>query len=102
VQLKLKEKMHSAIASGLFGKAVIYTSGRAGGWLLPADAILDGDAEKAYVFITGDGKHAHKKEVRVGGIQTGGIWVTEGLEGVSAVIVSGSPYLNDGAAIIVK
>ncbi len=102
VQLKLKEKIHAAIASGLFGKAVIYTSGQTTGWLLPADAILDGDGEKAYVFITEDSQRAHKKEVRVGGLQPGGVWITEGLEGVSAVIVSGSPYLNEGASIIVK
>lgn len=99
VQLKLSGKDHPTIASGMFAKAVIHSSGEATGWLLPADAILDGDAGKAYVFITRDSQRAHKKEVRVGGLQVGGIWVTEGLEGVPAVVISGSPYLNEGSLI---
>ncbi len=102
VQLKLKGKDHQAIASGMFAKAVIYTSSQTTGWLLPADAILDGDAGKAYVFITRDGQRAHKKEVRVGALQPEGVWITEGLEGVPAVIISGSPYLNEGSAITVQ
>lgn len=102
VQLKLDGKASRAIASGLFARATIQTSVKGNGWLIPADALLDGDAGKGYVFITSDGKTARKKEVQIGGLQPGGVLITAGLEDVQSIIISGSPYLTDGAAIIVK
>ncbi|WEK33419.1 MAG: efflux RND transporter periplasmic adaptor subunit [Candidatus Pseudobacter hemicellulosilyticus] len=102
VQLKLTGKPPAAIASGIFARASIQPSIEGRGWLIPADALLDGDAGKGYVFVTRDGKTAHKQEVLIGSIQPGGILVTGGLDSVTAIIISGSPYLDEGSAIIVK
>ncbi|SEN44527.1 RND family efflux transporter, MFP subunit [bacterium A37T11] len=102
VQLKLKGKVPPAVASGIFGRASIHTSSKGQGWLIPMDALLDGDGGKGYVFTTTDKITAHKTEVMLGSIKPDGVLVTAGLEHAGSVIISGSPYLTDGSPIVVK
>src|SRR5690606_4274895 len=99
VYLKLTEAAPSALASGLFGRAAIRLSQTSGIWLVPFDALMDGDGRKAYVFVTADGKTARRVEVEVSGIQKDHAVVTVGLEDGGSLIVSGSPYLRDGSPI---
>jgi len=102
VQLKLKSNTSPSVASGVFGKARIFSSAKGSGWVIPADALLDGDAGKGYVFVTRDGQTAHKQEITVGGLLPDSVVVTGGLEGAPSVIISGSPYLREGSLIEVK
>lgn len=102
VQLKLRSGIPSSVASGIFGKARIFSSAKGSGWVIPADALLDGDAGKGYVFVTRDGKTAHKQEIKVGALLPDSVVVTGGLEEAPSVIISGSPYLREGSAIEVK
>jgi len=90
------------IASGLFAKAVITPSQTSHAWAIPYDALLDGDANTGYVFITNDNATAKKIKVQITKIENGKIIVNGGLENIKALIVSGSAYLNDGAKIKVN
>lgn len=99
IHLRLENKTGIPIASGLFGKATILPSQSAKGWAIPYDALLDGDANSGYVFITNDNTTAKKVKVQVDKIENGKIIVSSGLENVKALIVSGSPYLNDDSKI---
>ncbi|SEK96228.1 efflux RND transporter periplasmic adaptor subunit [Parapedobacter koreensis] len=102
LKLKLAEAPLPTLASGMFGKAEIRLASKQGAWLIPYEALLDGDAGSGYVFVTDDGKMARRVPVQVGGIQKDHIMITRGLEHAQSLIVSGSPYLRDGSAITVK
>jgi len=99
IHLKLESNAGIPVASGLFGKASITPSQTGKAWAVPYDALLDGDANSGYVFITNDNATAQKIKVQVDKIENGKIMVHGGLENVKALIVSGSAYLNDGTKI---
>jgi RND family efflux transporter MFP subunit len=98
VEIALQESK-PAFASGMFGKAIITPSHSINAWTIPYDALLDGNANSGYVFITNDYKSAKKIGVTLGGIEKGNITVTGGLDSAEALIVSGSAYLKDQSPI---
>jgi len=99
IQLKPEGDPGIPIASGLFAKATITPSKTTKAWAIPYDALLDGDANAGYVFITNDNATAKKVKVQVSKIENEKIIISAGLENVKALIVSGSAYLDDGAKI---
>jgi len=100
VMLKLSAPIPlQKIGTGMFAQATIHTKKKASHWQIPYDALLDGDAGKAYVFVTNDGKTAKQVAVQVDAVQPQGVLISSGLEGVQSLIVSGSAYLSDGSPI---
>src|SRR4030095_3375814 len=99
IHLKLTDNSSVPLAAGLFGKATIHPSQATTAWSIPYDALLDGDANSGYVFITNDNATAQKAKVQISKIENGKVIITGGLENVKALIVSGSAYLNDGSKI---
>ncbi|CAN5378460.1 efflux RND transporter periplasmic adaptor subunit [soil metagenome] len=99
VELTINEKSKHSFATGMFGKASITPSRVTEAWTIPFDAVLDGDAEHGYVFITNDNKTARKVNVAISGINRDYVQVISGLENAKALIVSGSAYLTDSSAI---
>lgn len=97
--LELENIPRGLLASGLFGKAKLYPRGSQTGWAIPFDALLDGDAQEAYVFITNDGKTAVRQKVEVGRVDKDAVWIESGLENARELIVSGSAYLSHGSPI---
>lgn len=94
-----------AIAAGMFGKAIIAPSKRgtgSGNWQIPYEALLDGDGDSGYVFVTNDRKTARKLKVTVSGIDKNTVTVTHGLENALALIISGSAYLTDRSMIVIQ
>ncbi|HLS29676.1 MAG TPA: efflux RND transporter periplasmic adaptor subunit [Flavobacteriaceae bacterium] len=102
VQLSVQEPEKLSLASGLFGKATIYPSKKIFSWQIPYDALLDGDADYGYVFVTNDRKTAKKIKIHISKIQHGKVLIDEGLEDAKYLIVSGSAYLKDGSVIDIK
>jgi len=97
-------KRPQAIAAGMFGKASISPSATAshnGNWQIPYEALLDGDGNNAYVFITQDQHTAQKVKVTVASIEKNTVTISAGLEDARALIISGSAYLTDKSPIIV-
>lgn len=91
-----------AVAAGMFGKATVQTTAstqRADQWAIPYDALLDGDGNTGYVFVTNDKKNARKIEVAIASIEKDKLIVADGLQNARWLIVSGSAYLTDSSKI---
>ena len=104
IHLKLKNK-NTKLAAGIFGKSIIQAqqaSSQTGAWRIPYVSILDGNGSEGYVFATADGKTAKKIKVQLSRIDNDYAIVASGLEGVHAIIATGSAYLVDGSPIQVK
>jgi len=94
-----------AIAAGMFGKATIEPSQKIEGsssWQIPYEALLDGDGNSGYVFVTNDRKTARKLKVTISGIDKNTVTVSHGLENATALIISGSAYLTDQSPVVVQ
>lgn len=87
------------IGAGMFGKAVIVTSQKHNIWQVPFNAILDGNANKGFVFVTNDNKTALKIPVKIGAIENNYVEIVDGLSGSLNLVVSGSAYLKDKSSI---
>jgi RND family efflux transporter MFP subunit len=100
VYLTLVATPSANIATGMFGKA--YMQQRAAQhatWAIPYESLLEGNGKEGYVFITDDRKTARKVKVYIASIHANEVLVSSGLEGATALIVSGSPYLVNGSPI---
>ncbi|GEP88548.1 RND family efflux transporter, MFP subunit [Chitinophaga terrae (ex Kim and Jung 2007)] len=91
----------AAIATGMFGKCTIKTSGQAHAavWRIPYSALLDGDGTTGAVFITNDRKTAQRIPVTIAGMEKDEVLISGGMEKASNLIVSGSAYLKDQSLI---
>ncbi len=87
------------LASGLFGKVTIQLKSNTSTWKVPYDAIMDGNDEEAFVFITNDQKTAQKVKVKLGKLENGQVNILSGLENVKYLITSGNAYLDDKSPI---
>lgn len=87
------------LASGMFGKAEIKPSGSSEFWVIPFDALLDGDGNEGYVFITNDKTTAQKIKVNVAGFNSEKVYISGGLENNKYLIVAGNAYLNHNSKI---
>jgi RND family efflux transporter MFP subunit len=99
IELTLTGKLPASIATGMFGKAVITPSRSTQAWKIPYDALLDGDAQSGYVFVTDDLKTARKAKVTVAAIDHNHVTVSSGLENAEALIIAGSAYLRHNSPI---
>lgn len=87
------------LASGLFGKASIQLRSNLTSWKIPYDAIMDGNEEEGYVFISNDQKIAQKVKVKLGKLENGQVNIVSGLENAQYLITSGNAYLDDQSPI---
>lgn len=102
VQLKINNAQQVPLASGLFGKATLYPSQKRIAWRIPFNALLDGDADQGFVFITNDKTHAEKISVHIAAVHHNYVLIDRGLEEAKYLIISGSAYLNDGVNIEIR
>jgi RND family efflux transporter MFP subunit len=99
IDLKLNNARKLNIASGMFGKAEIMLSQKNLVWQIPYDALLDGNADQGFVFVTNDNINALKVPVTIEAIDGKNILISKGLEEFNSLIVSGSAYLTDKSVI---
>jgi RND family efflux transporter MFP subunit len=99
IDVLVKANAYKFFAAGLFGRATIYPSQKTSSWVIPYEALMDGDAGEAFVFVTSDNKTAQKVKVKVASIDKASVIIDAGLEAVKRVIISGSPYLKEGSLI---
>lgn len=98
-ELRLTEMLPQAIASGLFGKAVITPASKQKVWSIPYDALLDAGSQSGYVFVTNDMKTVQKQAVVVSAIEKDKVIISSGLESAQCLIIAGSAYLHDNSSI---
>lgn len=88
-------------AVGMFGKAMISTSKSVKGFSIPYESLLEANGQKGFVFVTNDKKTVKRVEVIIASIDNNRVVISEGLSDYAFVIISGSPYLKDGASITI-
>lgn len=88
-------------AVGMFGKAAINPSKITKGFSIPYEALLEANGQKGFVFVTNDKKTVKRVEVNVASIDNNRVVISDGLGDYAFVIISGSPYLKDGASITI-
>jgi RND family efflux transporter MFP subunit len=101
IDIKPIVSLNNRVASGMFGKATITPSSGRKMWVIPYDALLDGDGSSGYVFVTSDRETATKVKVSVAGITRNNVLIDGGLEQYSTLIISGSAYLSDQSRITI-
>lgn len=99
IELKLSDSKSCPVAAGMFGKATIFPSKTTSAWKIPYQALLDGDANTGFVFVTNDDKTAIRVPVKIASLENDYLLISEGLEHASKLIVSGSAYLTDHSSI---
>lgn len=99
IDIKIINNKKIDIASGMFGKAIIYPKTNNLAWKIPYEALLDGNANEGYVFVTNDLRTAKKVSVKVGDIEDNNVCIKSGLENYKYIITSGSAYLTDNSLI---
>jgi RND family efflux transporter MFP subunit len=83
-------------APGLFAEVDITPSKSRNYTTIPIEAIVEGDGQTAFVFaLNADGVSVKKMPVRVAFMEGNQAVIASGLEGVTEVVTSGAPYLNE-------
>lgn len=83
-------------APGLFAEVDIQPSKSRPYVAIPVESIVEGDGQSAFVFaLQADGVSVKKMPIRVAFLEGNLAIITSGLEGVSEVVTSGAPYLNE-------
>ncbi|WP_245917204.1 efflux RND transporter periplasmic adaptor subunit [Mongoliibacter ruber] len=98
VELKLDDLTESA-AIGMFGKAIIQTGQQQKSKLIPYEALIEADGKRAYVFVPNGKNKVKKLPVLIGSFSESGVSISEGLDGVSEIILGNSAFLNEFSTI---
>ena len=99
VEVKIKSN-GKKLASGLFARVEILTSGKHLLSGIPIEALVEGHGKNAYVFIVNhDQKSVKKIPITVAYITGDSAIVSKGLENVKEVITSGSAFLTEFSTI---
>lgn len=86
-------------AIGMFGNASIIPVQQIQGHSIPYEALLEANGKMGFVFVTNDQKKATRVPVTISNISNNMVYISDGLQGYQYVVISGSPYLTDNAAI---
>ncbi|MFN8589184.1 MAG: efflux RND transporter periplasmic adaptor subunit [Candidatus Eisenbacteria bacterium] len=88
-----------AAASGLVADVTITPSRRQAVKLVPIEALLEGDSDRAHVWTIGAGDTPVRRDVRVAFLDGDRAAIASGLDGVSEVVTGGAAYLADGSRV---
>ncbi len=98
-QMELKFfRLPKQLAYGLFATAKMQPSAARSYLSIPVDAILEGNGNRATVFVIENGK-AIRRQVQTISIINGNVLISNGLQEGEQVITDGSAYLNDGIPV---
>lgn len=86
------------LASGLYAKVVITPVGSTSYTVIPVEALIEGDGNTGFVFVK-KGNLARQIPIKIGYLEGGSIYVTDGLDGYDQVISAGSAFLTDSSVI---
>lgn len=90
------------LASGLIGSVEIRSGEPVTYGMVPIESLLEADAGSATVFaLSADGKTAERRSVRIAFLSGDRVAITDGLDGVEAVVTDGAAYLRDGESVSV-
>lgn len=95
------EAAPASLRSGMMGDAVIHPSTvRSNAMLaIPTEAIIEGDGDRATVYIVGEDAGVELREVRLSRLDGSDALVLSGLSAGERVVVSGAAYVRTGDRI---
>jgi RND family efflux transporter MFP subunit len=96
-EIRLDQK-GAKLANGLFAKVSIYPNEKTNILAIPADALIEGANDSAFVFIAENNK-AVKKAVKISYLLGDKAFIRSGIDVGARVIRDGSAYLTDGSEI---
>lgn len=97
VQISLPDA--TGLATGLVGRAEVAASAAEAVTIVPVEAVVEADGDRAVVYILGADRKATRREVEVAFVDGSRLGVRGALAGASTVITEGAAYLNDGDAV---
>jgi len=99
VELKVNQGNYKLI-SGFVAKVDIIPSEKLHSFVIPIEALIEGEANGGFVYTLEPGNHKVKKiAVKVGPIFDEQVAITSGLDNVLKVVTEGAPYLSDGCEV---
>lgn len=98
IELRLELKTTKP-AIGMFGKAYITTLNSTTDTVIPYDALVEADGDRAFVFtLTAQGK-IKRIPITISRFNNDQVYVKSGLGGINQVIVSNSAFLNENSHV---
>jgi membrane fusion protein, multidrug efflux system len=91
-------RLPQQLALGLFANVKMQPKMQRTYIVIPIDAVIEGNTNKAMVFVAQQGV-AKKTFIETAGIQNGKVLIANGLQEGEQVITDGSAYLRDGVKI---
>ena len=99
-QIELKLKLTDIKpAVGMFGKAEISTNQDENVKVIPYDALVEADGDKAFVFTPDGANKVRKIPVTISRFDNQQVYLKDGLVGVKEIVISNSAYLNEKSTI---
>ncbi|HEX2202275.1 MAG TPA: efflux RND transporter periplasmic adaptor subunit [Longimicrobium sp.] len=87
------------LISGLVGRAEIRPKEGSRMRVVPIEAVLEADGDRATVYTVDAAGRARRRAVTVGFIQGSRVAIAGGIDGAAKVVTDGAAYLSDGAAV---
>ncbi|MCC6651621.1 MAG: efflux RND transporter periplasmic adaptor subunit [Candidatus Eisenbacteria bacterium] len=101
VEIRLDEPVRlaegGAQASGLVADVTLRPVRAQAVRLVPIEALLEGDSDRAHVWLLDANGRPERRAVRVAYLDGDRAAISSGLEGVTSVVTGGAAYLTDGA-----
>jgi RND family efflux transporter MFP subunit len=99
-QIELKTKLGDITpATGMFGKVQIIASQTRSLPVIPYDALIEADGNKAFVFTTSGANKVKKIPVVISQFDNQQAYISKGLENIQVVVVANSSYLNENSIV---
>lgn len=91
------------LATGLFAKVELKPVQNRSYTVVPLEAIVEGNGKEAFIYVLDETRKKVKRlPVQIGFVDGDKVLITNGLEGISEVITSGSAFLTESSTVIVK
>jgi RND family efflux transporter MFP subunit len=99
-QIELKTKLGDVKpATGMFGKVQIIAAQIHSLPVIPYDALIEADGNKAFVYTTSGNNKVKKVPVVISQFDNQKAYISQGLENIREVVVANSSYLNENSTI---
>jgi RND family efflux transporter MFP subunit len=88
------------LATGMVAKVQIIPSQTVAAVLVPIEALVEADGDKAYIYVLNDNKQTVKKTaVQIAGIYDNMVGVSGGLQDNATIITEGNNYLTENSKV---
>lgn len=99
-QIELKTKLGDITpATGMFGRVQIIALNARSLPVVPYDALIEADGNKAFVFTTSGNNRVKKIPVIISRFDNQKAYISHGLENIAEVVVANSTYLNENSTV---